>query len=438
MTASEWTGLGGAAAVAAVLEGEATAEGIAADFADAIAAQNPGIGAVRCFLRDEAMEAARDIDRRRRDGQTLGALAGLPVLVKENCDLTGAVCSAGLAFRRDHVARADSDIVRRLRAADAVILGLSVSDPGAFTTRTAEVTHPVDARLSVGGSSGGSGAALAAGLCLGAIGTDTGGSIRVPAACCGVFGLKPGYDALPLDGVFPLVPSLDHVGPMARDLADLALMWGALKGAAPPEAPLAASVGYDPAWIDECPAPDREALHQALRDLRARDIDCVKVELPSPDAVLDMHAQIFTMESWRWHSAHHPDDLDRYPEIARTWFGVAQTMPEADYARATQQRAAFTADIDAILGRVGAILTPTLPCDVPDKTAQVIDVAGKPVDFTMATVRHTCLFDHSGHPALAMPLEARQPSGLPVSVQLVAPKGREGALLKFAQAMGQG
>jgi len=433
MDKRELTDLDGTAAVAAVLNGKVSAEDLTATYLAQIEAKNAHIGAVRCRMDEAALATARDIDSRRRAGDTLGPLAGLPVLVKENCDIAGVNCSAGLAFRKDRIAPADSDIVKRLRAADAVILGLSVSDPGAFSTRTADVTHPDDPALTVGGSSGGSGAALAADMCIGAIGTDTGGSIRIPAACCGMVGLKPSYGALSLDGIFPLVPSLDHVGPMARTLDDLALFWQGLTNKAGASDPsLAKRIGFDPAWIDECEPPARNALMDTLSRLQAEGVDCVGLALPPLDKVLEMHSQIFTMEAWRWHAEHHAADLDRYPDIARKWFAIAETLPLEPYERARTRRAEFTSAIDQVFDGVGAILTPTMPCDVPAKTAKTIDIDGEPVDYTMAMVRNTCLFDHTGHPALAFPLAAHQPSGVPVSVQLICPKGRESALLDFA------
>lgn len=432
MDAETLTSLTGTAATAAVLNGDMSAEQLVSTFIDQIEQENPKINAVRSLLRDHALEQARAVDQKRAAGQTCGPLAGLPVLIKENCDVAGATCSAGLNFRRSRVASRDSAVVHSLREADAIILGVSISDPGAFDTRTAEVVHPIDAALTVGGSSGGSAAGLAASMCLGAIGTDTGGSIRIPSACCGTAGLKPTYDALPLAGVFPLVPSLDHVGPMARNVGDVAMMWGALWGAENVAQPLPKRIGYDPAYLDECDPVIRSALCEALETCRAKGVVCIELALPDLNAVLEMHSTIFTIEAHRYHTTHHHADLGKYPELARAWFKVADSIIPEKYERAIALRAEITAQIDALFRDVGIILAPTMACLVPEKTAQAIVINGQTLPFTMGMVRHTCLLDHTGHPALSAPLHA---SGgvIPASVQLIGPKHGETAIMSFAQ-----
>ena len=432
MNAENLSPLTGTAAVAAVLNGDMSAEQLLSAFINRIEQENPEINAVRALMRDHALAQARAVDLKRAAGKTCGPLAGLPVLIKENCDVAGAICSAGLDFRRSHVPTRDSAVVRSLREADAIILGVSISDPGAFDTRTAEVVHPIDAALTVGGSSGGSAAGLAAGMCLGAIGTDTGGSIRIPSACCGTAGLKPTYDALPLAGVFPLVPSLDHVGPMARNVGDVAMMWGALRGTENIPRPLPKRIGYDPAYLEECDPVIRTALWEALETCRARGVVCIELALPDLNAVLEMHSTIFTVESHRYHTAHHHADIGKYPELARVWFNVADSIKPEKYERATALRAEMTAQLDELFRDVGIILAPTMSCLVPEKTAQVIVISGQPLPFTMGMVRQTCLLDHTGHPALSAPLRAHG-AQIPASVQLIGPKHGETAIMSFAQ-----
>jgi Asp-tRNA(Asn)/Glu-tRNA(Gln) amidotransferase A subunit family amidase len=174
-----------AAASAAVTQRDVSFEQLTSQFLTRITEGNPAVGAIRVLAANEALNAARAMDSLLEAGGPLPPLAGMPVVIKENCDTNGMPCSAGLPFRGGNVPTTDAPVVKRLRDAGAIILGVSISDPGAFGVRTAEVTHPLDPALTVGGSSGGSAAALAAGFCLGAIGTDTGGSIRIPSPVAG-------------------------------------------------------------------------------------------------------------------------------------------------------------------------------------------------------------------------------------------------------------
>jgi Asp-tRNA(Asn)/Glu-tRNA(Gln) amidotransferase A subunit family amidase len=418
------------AAVAAIRNRDCSVAELTESFLARIAAHNPRLNALRDSDADQARQTAIALDARLDRGEDIGPLGGLPVVVKENCDTAGYVCSAGLTFRSDHRPTNDSWITARLRRAGAVILGTSISDPGAFGVRTAEVTHPADATLTVGGSSGGSAAALAAGLCLGAIGTDTGGSIRIPSACCGTVGLKPTFDAMPMTGIFPLVPSLDHVGPMARDVADTALLWEGLTGQAPGIVRRVASVGVDPVWLSEADPPIREGIAELLARLRAEGVAVREIHLPALDAVGRMHGQIFFAESAAWHLAHHPEDRDQYPKIAQDWFDLALKMPVADYVQACRARELARCQVEAVLQQVDVILTPTLSVWRPARDAANLRINSQPTDYVLALVRQTCLFNHTGHPALAMPIVGHAP-GMGEGMQLVGAAGSEADLLGF-------
>jgi len=421
----------------AVLRGDVSAVELADHFLARIELSGHATHALRATLPERALAAARAIDDMRAAGGALPPLAGVPVVVKENCDTVGAVCSAGLPFRSDRVVARDCAITRRLVAAGAVVLGVAVSDPGAFGVRTIEVTHPLDPDLTVGGSSGGSAAALAAGLCLGAIGTDTGGSIRIPSACCGTVGLKPSFGALAMDGIFPLVPSLDHVGPMANSLADIDLMWSALGDQQATIEPTdVRSIGYDPAWLMDADAEIAAAFDRLLGQLRARGVECREVRLPDLDAIAAMHGRIFFVEGAAYHRAHHGDDLAHYPEIARQWFEIAMRWPVADYVDACAQRAGMRRHVDGLLESVDLLLTPTLGLSRPRRDARELVVNGAPRDFTMALVRHTSLFNHTGHPVLAMPMPGSV-SHPPASLQIIGRSGRELDIIRWALEIDQ-
>ncbi|MGV2130620.1 amidase [Agrobacterium vitis] len=420
------------AALAAIRGRDISAQELISRFLARIEHDNGHLHALRHGLSEQAMQDAAALDMSIRAGENLPVLAGLPVVVKENCDTAGVSCSAGLAFRTTHVPAGDSWITARLRAAGAIIVGLSVSDPGAFGTRTAEVTHPADPDLTVGGSSGGSGAALAAGFCLGAIGTDTGGSIRIPSACCSTVGLKPSFGALPMEGIFPLVKSLDHVGPMAQSVDDVAVLWRALTLVPPVPVSKPRRVGYDPAWIECADAPIRDAMRLALERLAENNVQVVEVKLPALDDVVSMHGRIFLVEAAAYHCAQHPTDIDAYPALARDWFAAAREMSVGAYVDACVERAAMTRAVDSVLQNVDAILAPTLCVARPEKAAELLAITGVQQDFTMGMVRLTCLFNHTGHPAVSLPVHGAS-DPLASSIQVIGPKGGEERVLGMAR-----
>jgi Asp-tRNA(Asn)/Glu-tRNA(Gln) amidotransferase A subunit family amidase len=403
-----------------------------------IEALNPRLNAYSDVTADAALAAARRVDRARRTGKRLGPLAGIPVANKDIIDLKGARCPAGLSFLRDYRPTKDAEAIRRLKEAGAVVLGGTETDPGAFGVRTPAVTHPFAPAHTVGGSSGGSGAAVAAGLALGALGTDTGGSIRVPAACCAVAGLKPTRGRVSLEGVRPLVWSLDHVGPLAPAVADLALLQAALDPRYRPvrQVPRRPRIGLDAVWVEQCDASVRAGVLAASDAARALGARFVPVSLPSLDEVIPVHGTIFCAEAAAYHRAAFPDRQDDYPPLVRFFLSLADQATGADYVAATRQRAAFTAAVDALFERVDALLLPTLAILPPLRDAETVRIAGQDLDFTLGMVRFTCLFDHSGHPVVALPSGPRIDGRAP-SVQLVGPRDGDADLVALADRLQQ-
>ena len=418
------------AAVAAIRNRDCTVSALTEGFLARIAADNPKINALRDSDADLAIQAARGLDLRMEQGCEIGPLFGLPVVIKENCDTAGYACSAGLGFRTDHRPAQDSWVTARLRAAGAVILGTSISDPGAFGVKTAEVVHPLDPALTVGGSSGGSAAALASGLCLGAIGTDTGGSIRIPSACCGTVGLKPTFDALPMSGIFPLVPSLDHAGPMARTVADTALLWSALCGQPMAVPRPVRRVGVDPAWVADADAPIRAGFAALLDRLTNAGIEVHATALPDIGSVWDTHGDVFLVESAAWHLARFADQRHQYPTLAQDGFDIAEAMQVERYIKACRGRVLARQRVNALFDTVDLILTPTLSVYLPPKDSETLLVNGTPADYVMALVRQTALFNVTGHPSLAMPLPIQGAKVAP-SLQIIGRFGAEQQILGF-------
>jgi aspartyl-tRNA(Asn)/glutamyl-tRNA(Gln) amidotransferase subunit A len=422
------------AAAQALERGEATAVSLTDALLARIEAINPKLDAVTDVLAATARREAQRSDARRAAGKSLGPLDGVPILIKDIVDTPPAICSAGLPFLRDYRPKEPAIVVRRLRDAGAVILGVTASDPGAFGTRTAAVTHPQDPTLSVGGSSGGSGSALAAGLGFAALGTDTGGSIRIPAACCAVAGFKPTRGRVSTKGVRPLVGSLDHVGPLARGVADLAAVQALLdpryRHTAAPGRHRA--VGHDPAWLEEADPRIRDAIVRVLAACRDLGYAIREVRLPRPSEYVATHRVIFCSESAAYHFATFPDRLEEYPETPRRIFAAARQHTGYDLVGAMRRRADMSAVVQALFDSVDFLVTPTLPALGARRDAATLPIGGKDVDFTLAMIRFTHLFNHAGNPVVALPTAALAP-GIAASAQIVGPLDRDAAVLGFAQ-----
>ncbi|WP_048648505.1 amidase [Nitratireductor soli] len=415
---------------------EITARDLTVAFLDRIEAHNAALGAVTDILAETAGKTAARIDEMRAQGSDPGPLGGLPVLVKDIIDTVPAVCSAGLPFLSDRRPQHDAWIVKRLRDAGAVILGVTATDPGAFGVRTEAVRHPVWPDFTVGGSSGGSGAALAAGFGYLALGTDTGGSIRIPAAACEIAGLKPTYGCWPLQGIRPLTHTLDHVGPMARSVADLVSIWQALEASGGPRLPDNPVIGFDPSGFAEADPIVHEGMEAALAGLRRLGCTIVEVSLPSPERVIEVHGVVLLSEAAALYQAEglaeHPD----LPDLPRSNLKAGGDIPASRYIRAMQARKEFTRQVDAALKSCDVLMMPTLPVTPPARFAPSVLIAGDEHDFTLGLVRYTCLFDHTGHPALAMPASAgRDAPG--ASIQLATRRGGDAELLNVGAMLEQ-
>jgi len=417
-------------------EGRSAEEGLE-ELLKRIAVLNPRVNALREIMGDSARREARRVDRLIQTGRDPGPLAGVPVAVKEIIDTTPAVCSAGFEFLSDYRPERDAPVVRRLRRAGAIIIGVAISDPGAFGVRTAATHHPQAAGRTVGGSSGGSGAALAAGFCAAALGTDTGGSIRIPAACCAIAGLKPTRGRVPTVGVRPLVWSLDHVGPMARSVADLTAMQRVLDSRfrhTRKAGSTAVVVGHDPRYYRDAETLVVRGMENALRACRTLGAEVREVTLPDPEEMQNVHLVIFCAESAAYYHTAFPDQRHSYPEAAGLLIELANRHTGHQYVHAMRQRADITRRVDALFDSVDVLLAPTTPVLPPAHDAETVELNGKAIDFTSAMILYTCLFDHTGNPVVAMPSAYYGP-GIASSIQVIGPTDRDGDVLAFAERL---
>jgi aspartyl-tRNA(Asn)/glutamyl-tRNA(Gln) amidotransferase subunit A len=358
-------------------------------------------------------------------------------------DIAGKPTTAASNVRRDHIAERDASVVVRLRNAGAVIIGKTNLHEFALGTTSEEssfgaVHNPRDANRSAGGSSGGSAAAVAAGMGRASIGTDTGGSIRIPAACCGIVGLKPSLGEVPADGVVPLSKTFDHVGPLTLSVADAAAMWAVLIGRKAPvvgalnpaDIMLGTLGGYFAELLD---AYVRAAFESALRRLHAADVAFVEREVGDADAIVDTYADIQLPEASYWHAATLDTCAADYQPGVRDRLLRGRTISAERYLRAMDRREVLTRQVDDALRGCDALLLPTLAIAPPMLGASEVEMDnGETVPVRSAMLRLTQLFNVTGHPAISLPIRV---DGLPVGLQLVGKRGGTAELLAVAQAV---
>jgi aspartyl-tRNA(Asn)/glutamyl-tRNA(Gln) amidotransferase subunit A len=389
-------------------------------------------------MEDSARREARHAADEIRAGRLRGPLHGIPISIKDLVDVAGTPTTSASAVPPLRP-RADAPIVQRLRAAGAVLIGKTNLHEFAFGTTTEEsafgmVRNPFDTQRSAGGSSSGAAVALVEGMCYASIGTDTGGSIRIPSAACGTVGLKPSIGELTCQGIVPLSTTCDHVGPMTRTVEDARLMFEALIGSPLPVVASGAALvfGIPSGYLLERLDPGvRTALHETRAALAAAGHVVRDVKIEDAEITPDVYLHIVLPEA----SAYHAPMLARYAEQyspgVRLRLEMGRVVLAEDYVRAMQLREMLTARVDAALAECDAILLPSLaiPAPVLGESTVAIDGATEPIRAVM--LRLTQLFNLTGHPAIAVPA-GRTSTGLPVGMQLVGRRGRTAQLLAAA------
>lgn len=369
-----------------------------------------------------------------------GPLSGWPIAHKDLFFTAGQPTTAGSDLLRDHVPEHDATVVARLRRAGAVSVGkLATHEFATGITGTVSAfgptRNPWDTDRIPGGSSCGSAAAVAAGLIRGATATDTGGSIRIPAACCGVVGFKPGYGTVPTAGVIPFSWSLDHVGPIARTVTDARTLLAAMRDHTPETSPPAAvRIGVPEQPLHECRPDVADALERMAGDLRRIGHHVATVTLP-PGLfdVAPVAAAIFLAEGLALHRACLRRWPDRYrPETVRL-LRTGEAVTGERYVQALRLRRKLVAEMGAAMRDVDVILCPALPMTAPHASADTVDLPGGPVDVRAALTRFTRPFNVTGQPALVVPCGADD-DGMPIAAQLVGRAGEDAMVLALGSA----
>lgn len=409
----------------------------------AIATHNARTNAFILVDADGAREQAQAADDERRRGIDRGPLHGVPVSIKDLIDIAGQVTTAGSQVLADSVAAADATVITRLRAAGAVLIGKTNLHEFALGTTCEDsgfgpVHHPLDPTRSPGGSSGGSAVAVATGMSEMSVGSDTGGSIRIPASVCGLVGLKPSFNDVPTTGVIPLSTTFDHVGPLTRTVADAAAMWRVLADRAadrvsPPEAPTL-RLGLLGDYFRAPLQPEvAAAFDAAVAALRAAGVTIETRSLPETASILDVYVKIVLSEGAAWHARYLDTRGDRYRPTVRARFLAGRDFTAVDYLGAQEACEAYRERVDRALHGVDALLLPTLPILAPTLGQSEIRIGDLDVPVRAAMLRNTQLFNMTGHPAISLPMA--MPAGtLPAGLQLVGRLDRTSTLLAIASA----
>lgn len=414
--------------------GEITASHLAMRYLDTIRSNNSVLKAVTHILEPSARSIAKKVD----EGLISGSLAGLCLSVKDMIDVASAPCSGGLFYLRDRFAEKDAAVITDLRNRGSNIIAMTASDAGGFGIRTPGVVNPLAPERITGGSSGGSAAAVAADFTPVALGTDSGGSIRIPAACCGVVGFKPGWGLISLEGVLPFSPTMDHIGFLARSVRDIRAVFGAL-GDFPEdfhETSLHKSikVGVDHAFYHEAEVSIRQVMTETEDLLRNLGAEIVGIHLPDPSDVADLHTCIVAKESTDIHEASVLASEDFRKPVVKSTIEYGRSVTEQQYRQACKQRSDLQDTLNDLFRKVDFIILPTMPCLPPKKTDDRIRLGDDyfPVDAYLR--RYTALFNASRHPAVSLPIRQVSP-GIGASVQIAAAENRERDLFGFAEML---
>ncbi|MEB7539300.1 AtzE family amidohydrolase [Pantoea anthophila] len=439
----------------AIRQGEISAREVAEQTLQAIEQHNPALNAWTEITGPRMLKEASAVDAQRQRGEPLPPLAGIPYAVKNLFDVAGHSTLAGARLFSDRpAAQADAFAIGKLRHAGALLSGMLNMDAYAygFTTENSHygpTRNPRDLSRIAGGSSGGSAAAVAAGLVHFSLGTDTNGSIRVPASLCGIFGLKPTFGRLSRSGSHPFVASLDHIGPLARRVEDLALVYDLLQGAdpadafqavRPPEATLPGLSqgseglrcgvlgGFFARWCDE---DARAAVATVAAALEAQE------EVVMPEAELARSAA-FIMTAAEGGN-HYLPALRQKPEVfepnSRERLLAGAMMPGAWYVQAQRFRRHFQQQVLPLFDRFDVLIAPATPCSAITIGQQTLSIQGESLPAKASMGMLTQPISFLGLPVCTVPLATR--SGLPIGLQLIARPFNEAAALRAAWTLEQ-
>ncbi|HEV2299707.1 MAG TPA: amidase [Candidatus Acidoferrales bacterium] len=415
---------------------------------------NPRLNAFITVTAERALHEARAAEREILRGKWRGPLHGIPITLKDNIYTEGVRTTAGSRILQNFIPNADADVAAKLKSAGAILLGKTNLHEFAYGVTTGNphygaARNPWNLECIPGGSSGGSAAAVAAGLGFASVGTDTGGSIRIPSALCGIVGLKPNFGRVSCRGIVPLAVTLDHAGPITRCVEDAAIMLDALCISDKPRGSFLRALRsnqrkssrkerlrigwpreYFLARIDDEVRRAIEAAAKCLQKLGARIED---VPLPHLDEASEPITQIALAEALEYHESqgYFPARAAEYGADARKRLEMGGAVRAVDYLKAQQARERLRADFRAAFERVDAILAPSVPIPAPRIGEDSVMVGGESQSVRGALVRMNRPANSTGFPAISVPCGFTR-SGLPIGLAIHGPEWGEANLLRIA------
>ncbi|HEY6103395.1 MAG TPA: amidase [bacterium] len=429
---------------------EASAREIADAYLARIDRLQPVLNCFTQVLPEFALKEARRIDEDLAAGRLLGPLAGVPIAVKDLVDIGGVPTTAGAHRRFHRLPEWDAHVIGRLRQAGAVIVGKTALHEFAYgvTNNNAHygpTYNPWDLRRIPGGSSGGSAAAVSAGLCAGAIGTDTGGSIRIPAALCGVVGIKPTYNRVLVEGIVPLSWSLDHVGPLTRTVADAALFldvmamtegttesFGRIVSRDDPLEPI--RIGVPRTFFWEALDGEVERLAEdALETLRGLGVEVIECDLPYAADAGRVAAVVMSAEATAYHEPTLRAMAAAYGDDVRTRLERGMFLTAADYLAGLRGLHLIEQRWADVFKHIDALVMPTTQIAAPPIEDEPGAAPAASLAMSVQLTRQTNPFNVSGLPAVSVPCGFTG-AGLPVGLQIVGESRMEGLVLRIAAA----
>lgn len=420
-----------------------------------IDALNPKVNAFITVLHAEARRQAQQLDAERKAGHDRGPLHGIPIALKDNIDTANIRTTAGSQLYEDRIPAANAEVVNRLLEAGVILMGKTNLHEFAFggtsaTSFFGPVRNPWNLAFTSGGSSGGSAVAVATGMCVAAIGTDTGGSIRTPASQCGVTGLKPTYGAVPVRGIIPLAPSLDHCGPICRTAEDAAFLCNAIAGYDPqdpyssqqarpvdlgllnqPTGRLRIGVPRAP-FFDLLDPAIASAVEQALAVLRPITASIEDVTLPAVSSV-DTDA-IIGAEEFAFHQDYFAHARSHYMRQTQQILAGAQKITAAKYIRSLAQLRELRHAVDGAFSNVDVVILPTRRHNPRTLESALKRESGDTPSEPESD--NTPAFDAYAIPALSIPC-GFTPQGLPIGLTIAGPHWSETRVLALAHAYQQ-